>query len=327
MKSILIAPKFFGFDLEIFEQLCNISDSCLFFSEKPSFDIDILQLALQKLPKFFYSIIFDKYVSNISKFDSNVDLVLLIRGEHWKSRHLKSLRRSYPNAKFILYQWDSLDNLPNFTKQIPYFDKVYTFNPIDAVNLNIKFKPLFFKHSWFIRAKYDNFNYNKKYKISFVGSDYGDRYTFINNFKISNGLLIDDFFCHLYRSKFSFIYNRYFKSGGNLNIKFYDFNPYPLDEDSVFLAFSKSDIVLDINPINQIGLSARTFEALATNRKLITTNRFIVNYDFYDSRNIFIVDRRNMSVPISFFESTYFTPSDEILLKYSSINWLNDFIT
>ena len=50
------------------------------------------------------------------------------------------------------------------------------------------------------------------------------------------------------------------------------------------LTFNMKDChaVLDIEHPKQVGLTMRTFEVLASGRKLITTNRSIINHEFYD---------------------------------------------
>jgi hypothetical protein len=325
MKIILIAPKFFGFDQEVLNQFKNLFHSCVLFSEKPTFRNHFFQSLINKLPYRIYLKIFNKYVSKILKFDPSVNIVLIIRAEYWNGEHLQIMKNSYPNAKFYLYQWDSLANLPNLIEQIPFFDKVFTFDPEDAKKLNIIFKPLFFKNDWNIDLT-DKSIFKKKFKVAFIGSDYGDRYDVLFRFKTINQISDDDFFCHLYRTKSSFLYNKYLRKSDNYFPIKYDYQQLPLDEKDVFLTFQLSNVILDINPQNQIGLSARTLEALAANKKLITTNKFIIEYDFYDPRNIFIIDRDNLLVPNDFFESTYIKPNPDIIFKYSSIYWLKDFL-
>ena len=67
---------------------------------------------------------------------------------------------------------------------------------------------------------------------------------------------------------------------------------------------SRSKAIIDCPLPNQNGLTMRTFETLALGKKLITTNKNIVYYDFYSSNNIFVVDGKS-KVPLSFFESEF----------------------
>ena len=49
----------------------------------------------------------------------------------------------------------------------------------------------------------------------------------------------------------------------------------------------------------------RTFETLASRKKLITTNASIVKYPFFDAQNILIIDRNQVEIPVEFFQSQF----------------------
>ena len=69
-------------------------------------------------------------------------------------------------------------------------------------------------------------------------------------------------------------------------------------------------------------MTMRTIEILGLKRKLITTNKDIVNYDFYNSNNILVIDRDNPKFDISFIEKPYIELKEEIYKKYSLENWI-----
>lgn len=322
---IIIAPKFYGFDAEIHAALSSSCPSCNLYPEKPSLPFFFMQVIVQKLPAFIYRIFFDNLVSKVAASCNSAEAIIVIRGELWTKEHLMLLRKKFTGAKFFLYQWDASENLPNLMEQLPFFDRVYTFNPVDAGRLGLIAKPLFYKNSW-REAIADSGSFSHKYKVAFIGTDHSDRHPFINRFKQVNGIDDSDFFCHLYRSRWSFYFNKYLKGGGNLSADHYDFKSFPLGEQDSIKAFLMSQAILDINPESQVGLSARTFEALALDKKLITTNRHIKDYDFYHPDNVFIVDRDNPVVPHEFFYREYVSPEDSILKRYSSSEWVKEFL-
>ena len=84
----------------------------------------------------------------------------------------------------------------------------------------------------------------------------------------------------------------------------------------------ESRIILDVHKKIQNGLTFRVFEAIGLNKKLITTNKDIVNYDFYNPNNIFVWDENITEIPINFLEKEYEKLSDEIYKKYSLENWV-----
>ena len=65
------------------------------------------------------------------------------------------------------------------------------------------------------------------------------------------------------------------------------------------------------------------FEALGYRKKIITNNHDIVNYDFYDKNNIWVVSETNYEIPTTFFETEYVPIVEEILNKYMLSNWIS----
>jgi len=83
-----------------------------------------------------------------------------------------------------------------------------------------------------------------------------------------------------------------------------------------------SQVLLDINRIGQKGLTFRVFESLGLEKKLITTNGDIKNYDFYNPNNILIIDEKKTNIPFDFFTKKYNPVSEDILKKYTIETWI-----
>lgn len=66
---------------------------------------------------------------------------------------------------------------------------------------------------------------------------------------------------------------------------------------------------------------------IGMNKKLITTNASIVNYDFYNKKNILIINRENPQIDISFFSTPYEKINPEIYKKYSLSSWILDVLS
>jgi hypothetical protein len=71
----------------------------------------------------------------------------------------------------------------------------------------------------------------------------------------------------------------------------------------------------------------RTFEVLGKKRKLITTNRSIKNYDFYNASNILVIDRSCPVIDKKFINVDYQPLPANIYYKYSIDGWLEDIFT
>lgn len=86
----------------------------------------------------------------------------------------------------------------------------------------------------------------------------------------------------------------------------------------------ESKAVLDLLRDDQAGLSFRIFEALGFQKKLITSNQFVRQFDFYNPENILIIDPENPEIPASFFETPYVPIPDPIYRKYSLQGWVEE---
>ena len=59
-------------------------------------------------------------------------------------------------------------------------------------------------------------------------------------------------------------------------------------------------------------------------KKIITTNRDIVNYDIYDPQNILVISREDVNIPTLFFKSAYKELNEQIYKKYHIKSWIKD---
>jgi hypothetical protein len=221
----------------------------------------------------------------------------------------------------IFYTWDSFVNNPNAKNILNYFDKKFTFDRIDALNLKISFRPLFY---------IDQYETNKlvktflKYDLLFIGTAHSDRYLISN--KIKNILKENDLHMYTYyyvQNIFVFLYKSLFDKTF-IKFKLKDLKFKSLNANNIIELYNQSDTILDINNPGQIGLTIRTFEVLAASKKLITTNTDIINYPFYNENNILIIDRNNINLNIDFLKNE-FSSYDPNILEYMSLKgWVNE---
>jgi len=95
--------------------------------------------------------------------------------------------------------------------------------------------------------------------------------------------------------------------------------------DQIIKIFEDSKYILDAPQKGQTGLTIRTIECLGAKKKLITTNKDIINYDFYNENNILVFDGEiNKDSP--FFVNEYEDIDAYIYEKYSLKNWLKTMI-
>lgn len=217
--------------------------------------------------------------------------------------HLKFLKTI--SKKMIVYYWDGFDHFPAYRDTVAYFDECYSFDPIDVKQYNLKFITNFY----FVEDR----NNETKTDFFFLSS-YDSRYP-----------LLEKIVSLLERQNKKMLVYQYTKDpgilAGNTNKSIQFINKHiPPNEVTQFM--KETRIILDIQKTIQHGLSFRVFEAMGLRKKLITTNKDIVNYDFFNPNNIFIWEEDTESIPDTFLNTPYQELPDNIYKKYSRENWI-----
>ena len=83
-------------------------------------------------------------------------------------------------------------------------------------------------------------------------------------------------------------------------------------------------ILIDIVRENQRGLSFRFFEAMAYQKKIITTNKNVMNYDFYNAQNILVINENDVKIPEEFINTPYVPLNKDLFEKYTLRSWVKN---
>lgn len=86
-----------------------------------------------------------------------------------------------------------------------------------------------------------------------------------------------------------------------------------------------SKAIVELNRFGQTGLTLRALEALFMKKKLITNNHSIINEDFYNENNVFIIGRDNFDDLKKWLEIPLEEIPMEVKYKYTAEAWLNRF--
>lgn len=232
----------------------------------------------------------------------NFDICLKIGGFLLHDITLKLLKNK--SKRMISHHWDTLEFAKNANIQLEkkYFDKISSFYKKDCENHNLKYLPNFYSETLRKEPKIKNDIYaimtdkTKKELLENIGKLMKEQGISTNLNLFIKDLKED---------------NEYI----NILNKF-----IPLDE--VIQCFKESKCILEINRNNSKGYTMRTFDAIGLKKKLITTNKSVVNEDFYRPNNILVIDEENIVIPKEFIDSPYEELPKEIYEKYSLENWV-----
>jgi tetratricopeptide (TPR) repeat protein len=313
-RILIISPKYFGYSERIVEAVKSYGAFVVMIDGRPDNSF-FTKIILRYFPFVYKGRIRNYYEKSI---DDIFDQILIINPEYLSANIIRALREKTNASRVILYMWDSLLNKKNVVGAIKYFDRVLTFDPNDAKRLHLFFRPLFFSSK-----NRDKKNINE-IDVSFIGTGHSDRAEILEKIKKQCIALNMKYYLYLYlQSKIVFYFhkitNKNFK-----NIKASCFHYRPLDYDRYIEISKSSKIIVDIEHRKQKGLTMRTFEVLGNEKKLITTNKSIRDYDFYNPLNILIIDRKNPIIDKHFINTDYRQLPTDIYYKYSLEGWLED---
>lgn len=326
MKVLFIAPQFFGYEQEIKRELEQAGCHVDWFDDRPS-TTPIVKALIRFKPELigFYS---DRYFDRILDHIKGVqyDAVFIIKGEAISIPHLKLLRENQAQAKFLYYTWDSFKNFKNGQDKLNFFDKAYSFDPDDCItHPTILHLPLFYINAYERIASVTQ-HHASIIDLLFLGSIHSDRYSVIQRIWTAarsvkpDIKLYDHFF---YQSRWVFALRKLFDPLFR-NIPWHAVKWAPLNTDKTLLLIQNSQIIVDVNHPQQKGLTMRTIESLGAHKKLITTNKDVLSYDFYEADNILVIDRCTPIIPQQFLTMKYTPLSTEIYSKYSLASWLRE---
>ena len=306
IKITIIAPYAFGYIQHIKESLAlykNI-DVDIIYLDKPEFEYknpfhrlqnSILKLVLKKnLKKQF---VFERVKSSLKK-RSNQDIIFMVRPDMLDDKTLKYVRSF--SDKLIAYYWDSIQRFPRKEDILPFFDKVYSYDRNDVTKFNLKFLT--------------NFTFEEEIKKA-------EDYLFFNISTNDNRLgsleKLAKYIDERGWSKKILVYN-----SKKIQVENVELIMQQKTIKEVSKLLNRCKIIVEIQRKDQIGLSFRVFEALANEKKLITTNSDIINYDFYNPQNILVLDEDAIEIPENFVNTPYQKIDTNILSKYRVENWI-----
>ncbi|MCY0978741.1 hypothetical protein PGH12_10360 [Chryseobacterium wangxinyae] len=235
----------------------------------------------------------------------SIDTSIFIKADFLSKKTIRAVNEKSRQSVLIIS--DSINRYPKTKNVLSLFDKVFSFEKKDCEKFGLRFK------TNFIYKTIDEIPAKFKFKV-FNISSFDNRFPVIK--KIAKAL---------YEMK---VYSKImiFTSKEN-NEPYLEFSKKPISIDENNQLLIESEIMLDVSRNGQEGLSFRVFESLGLKKKLITTNKDIINYDFYNPENIFVIaDLDNIMIPQSFFENAYVPVSEQILNKYLIENWVDELV-
>lgn len=314
---LLIAPQFMNYEVEIVNKLQKLGANVFYYNQR-SVTSPIGRAASKKIPKFFKYHNINHYKKIFEEIPFVPDVILIIQADMLEKESVDEFRTRWPNAQINLYLWDNLANVKGVEKKLSWFDNAFSFDDADSKsNTNLTFLPLFF-----IDKFYGNGNKNLEYDLTFIGTVHSDRYKVLSDVERRMSALDKNMYAFKYLQAKWVYWLYWFMKPEFRKAKRNEFAYQTMNFQDIERVINASFAVLDIQHPKQYGLTMRTIEMIGMGKKLITTNQSIKNYPFYNEDNILIIDRNNIQIPKSFFESNFKAIDKEIIDDLRIESWL-----
>ncbi|MEO6348703.1 MAG: hypothetical protein ABIO60_12420 [Aquaticitalea sp.] len=271
---------------------------------------------VEKIYAFFYKLVTGLKLKNYYKLQTIIeatnnktyDLIIMVRPDIFFDSQLLNLKGRTKN--FVAYYHDSINNIPRKKKVFHFFDKVYSYEKMDVKKYNLHFLTNFI----YLKATDMFANNTELDAFTIMSKDF--RLKTIENLAI---------FMKSKDLKFQFLIQSDKKTQSDL----LQFISKRLNNQQVLEFLKKTKIIVDIHKYGiQDGLTFRIFESLFFNKKIITTNTDIKNYDFYNPNNIYVIENSDaIDIPENFFKTPYQPIPDSIYQKYNYTNWVQTIIS
>lgn len=283
-KILLIGLQYHTYTGAIVAELQAQGHNVTFHDIQPR---DLLMKTLRVTASSWYRRRIDQHHSRILAIErgKHYDMVLFIQVHQMALSTLATLKRDQYGAEFVLYNWDSISN-HDYRSHLHTFDRVYTFDPLDAKALGISYLPLFCIPAFQSLEKREQ----QRKGIYFVGNIVSiQRYRAIQAFKA-------------YCGKHSIVFNSFMACSPYVLTLLWraghwptDISIRPIAHDDFIEMIETSVAVFDFANHKQAGYTMRTMENLCAGKKIITGNAGITTEPFFSDDRILTFENLDFS--------------------------------
>ena len=339
---LLLAPKVANLYLEIIAEL-ERQGYLVDYYEYRSFKLDPYYIkGYVKYGRMFTS----KTISSIrmkrewesvlasAQYNKSYDYLFVVDGYSLHPCLFNTLKQRNPGIKCVNYLFDSTYSNYEFNVHFPFFDKVATFDIKDSKKFNINLLPIYWIDDQDADCEQD-------LKFFGMGSDIGCRYALFSKLEEYSKTHGYDSFIKIYLDRQDNMRKYKFKyrivealSSKSVMTPPEHFSAPIVTHESMSTSYyrkmiRRSEIIIDSNAPHQDGLTARFMWALGAEKKIVTTNAAVKEYDFYTPEQIYVVDDIETFTDSPDFESfvnSDYRMSDEIrtlVQRYRIDNWIS----
>lgn len=284
-RVLMLAPPFFGYHEDVTAEMRRRGVEADRVDDRPSDGV-----AFKSLSKISYGLVqplvdrhFEEVLARVREV--RYDAVFALGGMSWCFSLAQTERlREESGARLVLYLWDSVENCQRAGVAAPAFDSVLSFDPLDCERYGFEFLPLFYAFEPPAFPPGTPYEYD----ACFVGSVH----------QVSKFLRVKSIVDRLEAAGACVLKHYYVPSRSVAALRRAQVADYrevelttrTLSRAETLSAYAKSRVLVDSPQAGQRGLTIRTIESVGVNRRLVTANVEVRNYDFFASGNVVVDD-------------------------------------
>lgn len=299
MKILLVCKDIGGYARKLADYLMIDNDVCFI-------DTSSMQNSFDRAPKILRRPLkrwaqlrqFNKAIAACGRFD----VALIINPAQIDAKQLATGLKV--SDRKIAYLYDSFSRWPMTREELAGYDEVFSFDPENAESYGLK--------------KLYNFIYDD-YIADGEPGEYSALVVMAGKDRVPALEGLAQEFDRLGVTDYRLLVQSKPIPGAHPGITFFE---QRMSLESVGELVKRSRIILDIAKPGQAGLSFRFFEAMAARKKVITNNKSVVDYDFYNPANILVIDEANPVIPERFMTEPYVDVPEHIYRKYTLQEWV-----
>lgn len=268
------------------------------------------KLFLNKNPKIQKR---QEFILQTLKEKGHQDQILVINPELIEKKYHLEIKKY--TSKYIAYLYDSVERCPVEHLLEDIFDEIYSFEKEDIKKYGFKETT---NYIYFDKQPVSD-SKNIENQVLYVAS-FDKRLDKIFSLKKAFEKINISYRFIIVGKKTTLYKLKNWNSGKLKGIKL---RRKRIEQDDLKVLYSKTQVILDIVRENQTGLSFRVFEAMAFQKKLITNNTNILNYNLFNPNNILVLNGDNFDFDADFFQTEYQPLPDSIYNQYTLDDWTN----
>jgi hypothetical protein len=298
MKILLMCKDIGGYARKLADHLMTDNDVCFIDTASMSEQFDRAPKIMRRPLKRWAQL---RRVKSAIRASGRFDVVLVINPAQIDPKQLATGLNA--SDRKIAYLYDSFSRWPMSREELAVYDEVFSFDPENAKSHGLKKLYNFIYEDHVANAERGEYS-------AFVVMAGKDRVPALES--------LAQEFDRLGISDYKFLVQCKPIPGAHPGITFFE---QRMSLESVGELVKRSRIILDISKPGQAGLSFRFFEAMASRKKVITTNKSVVDYDFYNPANILVIDEASPVIPERFITEPYVDVPEQIYQKYTLQGW------